>query len=75
LSPDAEWTMTFRKPYRPDDSSSVEGGRGRSLCITFFQWKQTKRCINRKEKDQVIPKSHKDDYYRFPTKKRYGGIM
>lgn len=25
LSPDAEWTMTFRKPYRPEDSSSVGG--------------------------------------------------
>lgn len=26
LSPDAEWTMTLRKPYKPGDSSSVEGG-------------------------------------------------
>lgn len=24
FSPDAEWTMTFRKPYKPEDSSSVE---------------------------------------------------
>lgn len=24
FSPDAEWTMTFRKPYKPDDSSSGE---------------------------------------------------
>lgn len=24
FSPDAEWTMTFRKPYKPDDSSSAE---------------------------------------------------
>lgn len=25
FSPDAEWTMTFRKPYKPEDSSSGEG--------------------------------------------------
>ncbi len=25
FSPDAEWTMTFRKPYKPGVSSSVDG--------------------------------------------------